>query len=52
MKFTIAILTVLFGVAASSVAAMACPSHDAQAQAEQSSTTTAAKTTTGKTTGG
>ncbi|MDY0881737.1 hypothetical protein ACFPL7_19290 [Dongia soli] len=53
MKLALAMLTILFGLAALSASTMACPRHaDETAANGQSTSTTTATTTTGKTTGG
>lgn len=53
MKLALAMMTVLFGLAALSVSATACPrAADQSAANGQSTSTTTATTTTGKTTGG
>jgi hypothetical protein len=53
MKLALAMMTVLFGLAALSVSATACPrAADQSAANDHSTSTTTATTTTGKTTGG
>jgi hypothetical protein len=52
MKLALAMLTVLFGLAALSVSATACPRAADQTVENGHSTSTTTATTTGKTTGG